>query len=359
MSNLLDFHYPGYLDSSYLRNEDGFNTPTPYGDSLDVLLSDVGSDILARYATAFVATPIISAVLETTLKLETYVKAGGTLIVTIDALSSLPSLLGVSVDTDNCISLPPGQAVCMSPGDGCTQATMLNESRAIKACCVTGGSLQPVLHTATANSTTLVWSTVSAYKGKLLVLATSGMSAARVTPPDANSRSGTRFPNPFPMADHARSLLARLLEDKVPFSTGTSALTMVVNRVDTAEYLVAISNSKLSPQPFNLTSRLGSIKSIAEIPLLDAALGVNDTQGYAPTGFEHSPRGVSGNSTIAGLDQRIFKVSLNEEAATILLTVAPAVNPYRVALPLPETTDIRTDIMLRPTFGQHFDGIVL
>ena len=32
--------YPGYADSSYFHNERGFQSPTPHGDTVDVLLSD-------------------------------------------------------------------------------------------------------------------------------------------------------------------------------------------------------------------------------------------------------------------------------------------------------------------------------
>ena len=34
-------------------------------------------------------------------------------------------------------------------------------------------------------------------------------------------------------------------------------------------------------------------------------------------------------------------------------------SPNRIALPLPDTSDLRTDVMLRSTFKQHFDGVVL
>ena len=361
MSNVLDLCYPGYIDSSYLSNEDGFNTPTPFGDSLDVLLSDVGLDVLARYPTVFVATPIISAVLETTLKLERYVKeGGGTLVVTIDALSSLPSLLGVTADMTDCTDLPAGQVVCMS-ARGCAQAATLNETRAIRHCRVASSVLLPIVTTypATANSTTLVWSSGSAFQGVLLVLASSGMSATRVAGPNANSRVNGRLANPFPMADHARSLLTQLLGESAPFSTGAGALSLVVNRVDTANYLIGIANPGLEQAAFNLTSRIGDIQSIVEVPLLDATLGPNGTQGYPPGGYQHVDRGLSGNSTIAGLDQRIFKVTLQQETATLLPTMMPALNPHRIALPLPQSTDLTEDIMLRSTFGQHFDGIVL
>ena len=80
MHNVLDLFYPGYAASSYHHNETGFITPTPFGDGVDVLLADASLDLLARYPVLFVATPIISSVLETRLKLEQYVRGGGQLV---------------------------------------------------------------------------------------------------------------------------------------------------------------------------------------------------------------------------------------------------------------------------------------
>jgi hypothetical protein len=41
--------YPGYEDASFYHNEKGFLTPTPCGDSFDVLLSDAPAEVLTRY----------------------------------------------------------------------------------------------------------------------------------------------------------------------------------------------------------------------------------------------------------------------------------------------------------------------
>ena len=47
--------YPGYQDSSYFHDESGFNTPTPYGDIADCILSDAPLRLLARYPAVVVA----------------------------------------------------------------------------------------------------------------------------------------------------------------------------------------------------------------------------------------------------------------------------------------------------------------
>jgi len=161
------------------------------------------------------------------------------------------------------------------------------------------------------------------------------------------------------MADHARSLLDSLLLSETPFLAG-AGLTVVVNRVSPTEYLVAVSNPSLQQLPFKLVSNVGAVGTIAEIDLQDKDLGPNivakNLTGYTPPG-QHS-LGVSTAAAIAGLDQRIFTVTLAKESASLLPTVKPAVSPHRIALPLPDSSDLTADVMLRSTFRQHFDAVV-
>ena len=49
--------YPGYEDSSYYRDERGFLTATPWGDSFDVLMSNTPRFVLDRYNAAVIIGP--------------------------------------------------------------------------------------------------------------------------------------------------------------------------------------------------------------------------------------------------------------------------------------------------------------
>ena len=50
--------YPHYQDASFFHDETGVSSPTPYGDLVDVLLSDAPSWILKQYDTIIVAGEI-------------------------------------------------------------------------------------------------------------------------------------------------------------------------------------------------------------------------------------------------------------------------------------------------------------
>lgn len=381
MSNILDLLYPGYTGSSYYHNETGFSTPTPYGDTADVstpvikscfpgshhshlvlwaeqvLLSDCSLDILSRYPVLLLATPIISSRDEVADKLEAYVKAGGHLVVNADSLASLP-IFGMTLDTSSpgCFNVDAGSDITVDLGG---KTTNISESQALRACPVLGAdSYQPV---ATTGHHHLAYSTGTAFKGTALVLATSGMSAEAVAAQLHNpTQPDTALDNPYPMADHAHTLLDVLLSSQMPFHVG-DGLTMVVNRVSSTKYLVAVSNPALSQLPFKIACHVGTVAAIDEIDLQDKALGptimAKNMTGYTPPG-EHS-LGVSTQTTIAGLDQRIFSVTLSKETASLLPTVPPAASPEKIALPLPHTSDFTEDIMLRSTFKQHFDAVIL
>lgn len=83
---VLDLLYPGYQDSSYFHDESGFITPTPYGDSVDCLLSDAPAWLLARYPVLIIAGEL-SGGAELRDKLQAYVENGGHLVITAGNLA--------------------------------------------------------------------------------------------------------------------------------------------------------------------------------------------------------------------------------------------------------------------------------
>ena len=77
--------FPGYQECNYFRDERGFLTPTPCGDIVDVLLTDVREHILARYpATCVLGEMSVEG--ELLDKLTRYVERGGELIWTLPQL---------------------------------------------------------------------------------------------------------------------------------------------------------------------------------------------------------------------------------------------------------------------------------
>jgi len=104
IDNVFRLVWPGYEDASYLRNERGFLTPTPYGDLFDVVTNRCHPDVLRQYTSLMLLgdvelTPAVVA------NLTAFVEQGGDLLLDARHAAALPAALsGVSVG-------PPAQGV--------------------------------------------------------------------------------------------------------------------------------------------------------------------------------------------------------------------------------------------------------
>ena len=178
------------------------------------------------------------------------------------------------------------------------------------------------------------------------------------------------LPNPFPLADHVRVVLADVMGSQQPFHAGpatsrSDGLAMVATRVRQGEYLVGLYNNGLEQQNFELSSNLGPILSATETSLADSWMNASNTQGYTAT---HTPPGVdlghSSATTIAGLDFRVFNVRV-DESNTELIDAAHAAPPSlphptpTLSLPVSPSRSVQEHLLLRPTFTQHFSSVVV
>jgi len=81
--------YPDYDQNGINRNEHGALCCTPYGDALDVLLSDTRISTLSRYQVVIVAGELNTGLQEVADKLDMYTKHGGHLILTDENAAKL------------------------------------------------------------------------------------------------------------------------------------------------------------------------------------------------------------------------------------------------------------------------------
>ena len=97
--------HPGWCDSEYFQDERGFLTPTPYGDIVDVLLSDAHSSLIDRYPLLVVTTRLRSMRAEVKNKIEEYVLRGGTAVVTAEAIESVGGVFGVHASGESPVAV--------------------------------------------------------------------------------------------------------------------------------------------------------------------------------------------------------------------------------------------------------------
>jgi hypothetical protein len=344
-NNVLGMVFPGYQDSSFFHDERGFATATPYGDSADFLLSDAPGWLLERYPLLVVAGEL-SGGAEVRDKLQAYVEEGGKLFITAGSLRNLPG----------------GLAGIESEG----RATRFNGEQKISigARSITEGQpfeLLP-LHfpvgarvMAKAGSTPAVIQ-MSLGKGQVTVFASPfGLGAESAVKETIVRAENKPLPNPYPILHHVQDILDQAFKSQKMFDVG-EGLSLIVCRRGTGDYTLGISNNSLGELPFHIVSHVGSIQSIEELPLDQSE---KQAVGYLPEGFENTKIGVSGKNTIAGADMRIFRVRVQESGVTEIAHSTPPQNPTNRFLPLRAMNPIKDEILLRPTFFQHYDGVAV
>lgn len=343
--NVLDLIYPGYQNSSYYHDESGFLTPTPYGDAADCLLSDAPGWLLPRYSTVVVAGEL-SGGAEIRDKFAAYVQGGGRLVITAGNVAKLPGgLAGIRV-AGPAVRFAPKQQIDLKPSP-------IAEDTAFELLPLEVPAGSTVLARC---GQTPVAVEFACGKGKITVLACPfGVGAEPAMQGDIPSPIDRPLPKPFPLLKHVVALLDEALRRQTLFEAGRD-LQVVACRKERGLYTVGILNNTLRELPFSLVSHCGPIESTREL-ILDAS--ERGAAGHLPPGVDIAAIGANGSATIAGGDVRIFAVRLKQDLAEEIPHVAPSPRPRGRILPLRKTCSVKEEILARPTFFEHFDGVLI
>lgn len=337
--------YPGYEDSSIYHDERGTYTNTPYGDMADAILTDVSSQGMKRYGLIVAAGDLPSAGPELRDKVESFVNEGGHFIVTAENAIRLWPEWGFgssqSIEADSMVTWNNGQEVTESHAFALMVTNALPEGNVVLAKCKT---VPAVVN-------------IPMGKGQItLLLSPFGINTKSIA--DIIWRRGERekpLEQPFVLLNHVQQTLASAIKNQQLFSVGDD-LGFITCRKEPGKYTLGLFNNGLKQKPFKITSHCGDIKNIEELRL---GHSVQHEPGYWPGGFEDNDGGVSDESTIAGGDVRLFSVTTEEKGLRVKKEVRPARRPRDRFLTMPDTHDVKTSIMLYPTFFEHFDGVKL
>ncbi len=298
---VLDLLYPGYQDSSYFHDESGFITPTPYGDIADCLLSDAPEWVLDRYPLV-VAAGDLAGGLELRAKLEHYVRQGGHLVITTGNLARLPGgLAGVN-----------GEALAGERQVGAGRLTVVAADSGIEFTSPAGTSLR--------------------------------------------SAVDQPLPKPYRLGAGMKAALETAFRGQQLFEVGNPGLSLVTCRKGPGVYTLGLANNAWRPLPFKISSRCGPLESIRELPLDTSE---KTAPGWLPEGIPASAPGAGSENVIAGGDIRIFVVRVREEGVREIPHVPPAPAPHGRFLPLRQAASLQREILARPGFFEHFDGVVV
>ena len=351
--------YPHYQDASFFHDETGVSSPTPYGDLVDVLLSDAPSWVLKQYDTVIVAGEI-SGGLEVELNLMDYVESGGHLVLTVGNLVKLPNSSFNVTSNMNCHPVPAGSeiafireanfiesynmTVCdlnvqLPPSDFSLIAKLLNNDFLIVRIPFQGND---------NGGTVTIFATPFA------------ISSDQVATP--SSEVDVTLPSPYPLLDHSRKMFNYILGNaSIFYSENNLTLVHMLINSSSDEFLILVSNPKLKEQQLKWGSYDRDVELVQEIPLDQSEKGA---LGYLPDGYEDADIGKSTNTTIAGGDTRLFRVQVKQTEGQsdykYIPKVGPKPRPKGIGLHLRHLEhSIRYEILKRPTFFQHYDSVVV
>jgi hypothetical protein len=315
---VLDMLYPGYQNSSYYHDESGFLCPTPYGDVADCLLSDAPGWLLARYPVLIVAGEL-SGGNELRDKLETYTQQGGHLVTTAGNLAKFPGGVAGVRYTASGPEIPRRLVPVTSGTPGVVEVPY----------------------------------------GKGIITVFPSPFGLTETPPTnlvIGSEIDRPLPKPYPLSASARSALDQILLGQRLFDVGSRDLFVITCRKGAGDYTLGVFNNSWQPRAYRIAATCGPIVSIQELPLDQSE---KSALGYLPPDVDPAAIGQSGEGTLAGGDLRLFAVQVAETNVSEIAYVPPPPRPKGRILPLRHASSIESEILARPTFFQHFDGVLV
>jgi len=358
--NVLQLFYPRYQDCSYFHNETGFSSATPYGDVLDVVLSDAAVWDMQRYDTLIV-TGDIQYSKELADNLGAYINYGGNVIITANNFALFQkdfySFLKVMVYIDSCKPYSAKEKVFVNISKLLYNVT---EQYPMSVCDsdyeLEGENLQILAKTEDNKPLALLWRSPQNNSGYVLIFTTPyAISSELVNKP--TSSIDAPMLSVFPLLHHALIIMDHFLYSTSIVQMENTNLSYIVNYMNNDEYLVLVTNPLMSQQPLEFTSPVGDITKITEYQLDQSE---KSQVGYLPDGYQGTDLGVSTDHTIAGVDTRLFSITLQTDSVKIIKKVTPKPRPNGIVLHLWQISDsLMNEIHRRPTFFQHFDSVIV
>ena len=352
--------YPFYQDASYFHDERGVSSPTPYGDAVDVLLSDAPSWVLRQYDTVIVTGEIVGG-LELETNLIEYVASGGRLILTAGNLAKFKEGAFNVTTNMNCNPIEAGSKI-----------SFLNEENFVESYNMSVCDLSVSVHLSPqdyilvaklSNNDPLIVHIPfhNDNGGSVTIFATPfAISSDMVVRPI--SEVDASLPSPYPLLDHSRKMFRYILSNaSIFYSTGNLTLVQMLLNSSKNEFLVLVSNPELIERPLEWGSHCGEVSVVEEISLDQSE---KKAVGYLPDGYENAEIGKSTSTTIAGGDVRLYRVIVTQKDDDSHFTYVPKVipkpRPQGVGLHIRHIDhSMRYEILRRPTFFQHYDSIVV
>ena len=362
MHGLVDFFYPHYRQGGMVyeksMGEDFALAPTPYGNSIDLILSDVRMEALARYGLLVWGgvPPESPSLVRDKLLSHITTNQGRVVLFGAAARRLFPEWFVDRAPT----TVARGAAIAYGNRKFTESSDFLLEplrddldtnKLGLKVLATVGG--KPLI--------------IECLGGLMLVLSDYGLNQTEYLSPDAARWQPDQMITDLPhkLLTHATQLLTNEAAKQTIFSVDNETLHYVVTRPNAGEYILGLFNDKLNSESFHITSQIGAITAMEEVKLDDGKAELKSAAGgaaYAPPGLRNSPRlpldyGLSDGQHIEGRDVRLFRIRVQEQGVEELPAIRYPSRPANRVLAVAGLEDIRHYLQGMPSFFDWFDGI--
>ena len=354
--DLFSLVYPKYEDNGVFRNETKISVPTPFGDMFDCLLTDVTVPVMQNYAVIVAGGDFeLTAGIELKGKIESYVKNGGNFVVTAENAKKIWPEWEIS----NLQTMPSGASVVWENYFIPSTETLALEFYSLNEAALPAGFLKQ----ASWQGNTVVYDIPMGDGLVTLSMTPWGLNkikqniSQRAHPFFNEVAAQQPLEKPYVLANHFKSLLSEKFAAQKLFSVGnTNHFSYITNYRGNNQFLVGITNTTLSRQDFNIQCHIGEVVYIEEWQLPNH---LSDDDFY-PQGFSGDGL-VNTETAIAAFDTRLFLVTIEPDDSAVVTTGSPVFpdSPSNRMIRLENLEYAKEQILDRPTFFEHFDGILI
>jgi len=161
--------------------------------------------------------------------------------------------------------------------------------------------------------------------------------------------------SPFPLTAAARDALDTVLRAQRLFEVDPR-LALITCRQGSGRYTLGILNNTWRELPLTIRSFCGDLLEVRELPLDCSEMSA---VGYLPETVSPQALGRNTTNAIAGGEVRIFAVRVAETGVEAMPHQHPPPRVQGQFLTLRQSGSIKESILARPTFFEHWDGVVV
>ena len=347
MHALFTLLYPGYEDSGFFHNERGFLTPTPYGETADVLTADVRAEILKGYNLVVLAGAHRPDA-ELADKLASFVSGGGTLLTFAAQVADcepLRALCGVKTD---------GKGQKRGPTSVCYDGRTLDEPELSVCPAVIGTDAKVIARL--SDGTPFAVCRRSGQGRVVTILSPYGLTAPLGTPATENKMDES-IPLRHDLTASVKAIVGDLLNEQTLVCVDNPRLEWLVNIRDERTLTVTVVNNGWVWERYSLALKAGREIGRREIAVPDVS---HTERGYWPAGMSPADGKPSDDGQWIGPGQMaMWDIEFEPEGVEYAPEIDLPDLRRNVYASLRPKGSLLTYLLTVPQIGHYFAGVKL